>query len=221
MAPLMVGPGGLRLITRVRLYRVESGRVSWMRSHSAGRYVIPEFPNGTQGWRNIISEFAKPDLPGRRVVFLWSGASELSEQEFIPWKPDLGTSSIPEPIERHRQQTRAVEIQGKIRLLLDSAGKENWDGDGARPVAASTVDVATQLASLLPYTEEVPEVSATAHGEVYLEWVENGILAVAVCPPPDHEIVFSGRLDDESFKGTMPWSGTVPRLLVCGLGAIA
>lgn len=129
-------------------------------------------------------------------------------RQYAPDRTDIDT--IYQESLQHRLQNRVVEVQGKIQSL---AGTDNLDQE--------TVKVAIEFAACIPYTDEVPEISATPRGEIYFEWVEKGILAVSVCPPPDHKIVFAGRFGNDSFSGSGPWSGTLPRVLKCELKFLA
>lgn len=159
------------------------------------------------------SVFTITPCPGRPVNVFWGWPSQLLERlEHFDHRSVARADIV------HRQETRAIDIQGKIRSLRKSKTRES----GEVAVAESTFDVAIQVAAHLPYVDESPEVSTTPRGEVYFDWVSSkGILAISVCPPPDHAVVFAGRIGDERFSGRMPWSGTLPRLLECGLKALS
>lgn len=120
--------------------------------------------------------------------------------------------------QKMQHRNRIDEITSKVRSLIPDAGRENWDGEGAKALDQSVVDLAVKLVKLFPDTVvEMPEVSATPHGEVYFDWVvsRDKMLALSVGRSPKHEVVFAGLLHGERVSGRQEWSGTFPCFLGC------
>ena len=62
------------------------------------------------------------------------------------------------------------DLMERIAVASALACRENWDGEGARPVGASTVWWAELFAASIPMTLPRPEVSADADGDMGFEW---------------------------------------------------
>ena len=103
------------------------------------------------------------------------------------------------------------EVQG----LLEEAGTENWDGEGALALDPETVAIARKLIDHFPSYVVRPDVAATPHGEVDFDWIisQDVMLTVSTCP--SGEIVFAGLFHDARLNGREPWSGTLPQFIGC------
>ena len=113
-------------------------------------------------------------------------------------------------------------IKREIDSVAESSSKPNWDGDGAAAVLSDTIQVAKKLVESFPGMIELPDVSATPHGEVYFDWTpaRDRMLVITVGPPPNHEIVFAAMFGSEKMSGHQCWSGSLPRFLECCLHRI-
>ena len=171
-----------------------------------------------------LSRFLAPATPDTRDHFsvdLFHTSSGGERRVYVAhtWTGVLsGTlqSPQPQPIRGRKRE----ELQRKVERLLESAGTDNWDGEGALPLSTDTVTIAKALIGKLPdlatYPSE-PEVSATPHGEVDIDWsVDDGsMVTVSVCP--DGNIAFSGLFPIAQVSGRAEWTGELPRLVSCCL----
>lgn len=110
--------------------------------------------------------------------------------------------------------TEKLSVKQSISSLLQTAGKEDWDGEGALPVVPETVRVAEELVDFFPAFVDPPEVSASPQGEIDFDWVESRevMLTVSVCP--SGEIAFAGIFDGLRMLGRKPWEDEVIRLFL-------
>ena len=124
-----------------------------------------------------------------------------------------------------RLERPANAMRKSLRRMLDeipeSAGADDWDGEGARAVAPRTVEIAKSVLAELPAyvlaPELDPDVSATPQGEVDFDWVtpDNAMLTVGV--GPDGDIAFAGAFaDGEQVRGRAPWNGAIPAYIEGG-----
>lgn len=111
-----------------------------------------------------------------------------------------------------------VEGQQKLRLkqdvddLLETAGQEDWDGEGAPALPKQTVDHAKRLVDAFPpFISHIPDpdISATPQGEIDFEWVltKNVMLTIGVCP--SGEIAFASAYNGTRLSGRGAWTGSL------------
>ena len=106
-----------------------------------------------------------------------------------------------------------------IYALLDTAGKQNWDGEGADPVTEDTVTVAARIVKELPSNVGVPEISADSEGNVEFDWyLDNGTM-FTISIGKTGDIAISGLYNGEAKLTGMQWDrrGKIDLLLQCGL----
>ena len=106
-------------------------------------------------------------------------------------------------------------IKQEIRDLMEEAGTENWDGEGALALDVKTVEIAQKLVDGLPGHVIRPDIAATPHGEVDFDWTisREVMLTVSVCP--SGEIAFAGLFQDTRLNGREPWMGSLPQFVGC------
>ena len=97
-----------------------------------------------------------------------------------------------------------------VTELLETAGKENWDGEDALPVTPGTVQLAERFVHLLPEFIDPPHVYASPVGKINFEWFvsKDAMLTVSVCP--SEEIAFAGIFDDSEIHGEKSWAEGYP-----------
>lgn len=106
-----------------------------------------------------------------------------------------------------------------IYALLDTAGKQNWDGEGADPVTEDTVTVAARIVKELPSNVGIPEISADPEGSVEFDWyLDNGTM-FTISIGKTGDIAISGLCNGEAKLTGMQWdrTGKIDLLLQCGL----
>lgn len=101
-------------------------------------------------------------------------------------------------------------IKRAVNKLLETAGRENWDGEDALAVAPETVRLAEKLADLFPGSVEPPDVSASPHGEIDFDWVSSKNVMLTLCVCPSGEIAFAGLFNGSEIRGEEPWAETDP-----------
>ena len=110
-----------------------------------------------------------------------------------------------------------ASLKEEVSSLVDDAGEENWDGEGALALAPETVDIARRMIDGFPVDTGRPDVSATPHGEVDFDWIidRNRMLTLSV--GPSGSIAFSGLFGDARVNGREPWKGRLPQRVHCCL----
>lgn len=114
-----------------------------------------------------------------------------------------------------RPDTDRESLKQEVQGLLEEAGTEDWDGEGALALDPETVAIARKLIDHFPSYVVRPDVAATPHGEVDFDWIisQDVMLTVSICP--SGEIVFAGLFHDARLNGREPWSGTLPQFVSC------
>lgn len=107
-----------------------------------------------------------------------------------------------------------VYLKNEISGLLEEAGVENWDGEGALALQEDTVLTARNVVDDLPNYAGKPDVSATPHGEVDFDWVINRNLMLTVSiGPGGKEIAFAGLFYGARLSGRDLWTGKLPQFV--------
>ena len=89
------------------------------------------------------------------------------------------------------------KFEGEIRALLETAGRPNWDGEGADPVKPSAVEAALEISEFLSGIAP-SEISADPRGNIRFDWLlKNGTIASATVGDSG-EVAVSGLLPDRS-----------------------
>ncbi len=111
--------------------------------------------------------------------------------------------------------TDRESMKQEVYDLIEEAGTENWDGEGALALAPETASVAQKLIDHFPSYVARPDVAATPHGEVDFDWTvsQDVMLTVSVCP--SGEIAFAGLFRDARLNGREPWTGALPQFVSC------
>ena len=106
-------------------------------------------------------------------------------------------------------------IKRKVHELIEHAGTDDWDGDGALALAANTVEIAQELVDSFPIDVDVPDIAATPHGEVDFDWIIDRGLMLTVSVGSSNEIAFAGLFRGARLEGSEPWKGTLPHFIHC------
>ena len=106
-------------------------------------------------------------------------------------------------------------LKREVHGLLEDAGTEDWDGEGALALAPETVDIAQKLIDEFPPPVGRPDVAATPHGEVDFDWVIARNVMLTVSVGPSKEIAFAGLFHGARLNGCEPWEGTLPQFVNC------
>ena len=114
-----------------------------------------------------------------------------------------------------QSRDRDVQLQRKILDLLERAGKENWDGEGARAISEETANIAQKIVIEFPSGIEEPDISASPRGDIDFDWVAKEDVMLTISVVSSGKIVFALMLGDLHLSGTEPWKGNLPEFLDC------
>ena len=109
--------------------------------------------------------------------------------------------------------TERASLKREVQGLLEDAGTEDWDGEGALALAPETVDIAQKLINEFPAQVGRPDVNATPHGEVDFDWVIDRDVMLTVSVGPSKEIAFAGLFHGARLNGCEPWEDTLPQVV--------
>ena len=109
--------------------------------------------------------------------------------------------------------TERTSLKREVHGLLEDAGTEDWDGEGALALAPEIVDIAQKLIDEFPAQVGRPDVNATPHGEVDFDWVIDRDVMLTVSVGPAKEIAFAGLFHGARLNGCEPWAGTLPQFV--------
>ena len=132
---------------------------------------------------------------------------------------------VPSIVVEEAQQTGlasglSIDVQAslkkEIRDLLEEAGVENWDGEGALALQEDTVLTASKVVDDLPNYAGRPDISATPHGEVDFDWViDKDLMLTVSVGPGGKEIAFAGLFYGARLSGRDSWTGKLPQFVRC------
>jgi len=106
-----------------------------------------------------------------------------------------------------------TSLKREVHSLLEDAGNEDWDGEGALALAPETADLAQKLIDEFPPHVSRPNVNATPHGEVDFDWVIDRDVMLTVSVGPSKEIAFVGLFHGARLNGCEPWEGMLPQFV--------
>ena len=106
-------------------------------------------------------------------------------------------------------------LKREVRNLLEDAGTEGWDGEGALALAPETTGLAQKLIDEFPPHIGRPDIAATPHGEVDFDWVIDRNVMLTVSVGPSKEIAFAGLFHGARLNGCEPWEGMLPQFVHC------
>lgn len=101
----------------------------------------------------------------------------------------------------------------KIEMLAQTAGEDNWDGEGAIKVSWETIEVARKLFTTFPNNvlSKDLDIDATPFGSIDFGWVLERDVMMNILVLPSREIGFSYSVHGDRNDGKEPWRGTMPR----------
>ena len=106
-----------------------------------------------------------------------------------------------------------TSLKREVHGLLENAGIEDWDSEGALALAPETADLAQKLIDEFPPHIGRPDVNATPHGEVDFDWVIDRNVMLTVSVGPSKEIAFAGLFHGARLNGCELWEGTLPQFV--------
>ena len=100
----------------------------------------------------------------------------------------------------------------KIEMLAQTAGKDNWDGEGAIKVSLETIEVARKLVAVFPsgVLGDDLDIDATPFGSIDFGWLLERDVMMNILVLPSREIGFSYSVHGDRNDGKELWRGTMP-----------
>lgn len=111
-------------------------------------------------------------------------------------------------------------VRDEIERLLAECSAEDWDGDGAAPLAQTTASLALMFADALPLGLPNPVVEVGSLGEVTFEWrpARGRVLIVSIYA--DSTVGYAAVLGAGGEHGRYPFVGDVPPEVLQQLRAV-
>ena len=104
------------------------------------------------------------------------------------------------------------EAKQKIEQLAQTAGKDNWDGEGGSKILPETIKAACEILAKLPHNVlgEDLDIDATPFGSIDFGWVLERDVMMNIIVLPSGEIGFAYSVHGERNDGKVLWEGTLP-----------
>jgi len=124
--------------------------------------------------------------------------------------------------EKTESENKSNHYKTQIKNLLETAGKPNWDGEGADPVMEGTVQFAQKILEKIEDNANCKglEISVDPFGRIDFDWHLDDGTMFTVSVGKDKDLVVSGLKDGYSnLSGTEHWKegGNNFSMLECGL----
>ena len=174
--------------------------------------IDPNSDGTEDNWSSYPAPVKRPSAAARFIPKHHKGLVEIRQ----------GIKSIRIAAVSDRLQSTESTIEKLLEMidqLQESSGNPNWDHEGADPVLPDTCDVARRFAKLLPFYDTIPEVHATAFGEINFSWSidRDKRFSVGIGSPPKHDIAFALLAGNARWNGSEPWDGQLPTVIRCCL----
>jgi len=120
---------------------------------------------------------------------------------------------------RHLQESISLGLRGKgvydeLLSVAEECKAENWDSQGATPIAEQTYRLAYQFLEALPLGTPPPSIGAEPDGHITLEWHRSPRRTLSVSVSPEGDLHYSALLGSSKSYGTEPFFGGVPRTIL-------
>ena len=139
----------------------------------------------------------------RSIVFRSSASTSGSHPEGIIYVPTKATE-------------RLKDAKQEIERLAQTAGEDNWDGEGADKLSDNAMRVALKLVGAFPPDvwnvdwEDDLDIDVTAHGSIDIGWVLERDVMMNVLVHASGEIGFVYSVRGEEDHGRELWKGELP-----------
>lgn len=117
------------------------------------------------------------------------------------------------PINVAYESPSRASATGELAQLRAFASHDNWNGEGAKAIGASTIDLAQRFVESLPYNIPTPEVSGEPEGWVALDWQSAADMEFSIALRDGSRLVYNGVVGKRSFRGTADASSSLPEEL--------
>jgi hypothetical protein len=112
------------------------------------------------------------------------------------------------------QSLGSADLFDDLEELADECGEADWDGYGAMPVEAETIEEAKRFARTLPTAVARPTVAAEPDGQVAFEWHVAPARTLSVSISAEGELHYSALIGTSRHYGTEPFLGECPRSIL-------
>ena len=204
----MVSNDNLLRIKRIEKAREQAGIIQ----KAAGRGAICTYRQLIDPADLEETSFGHLQLVGWGTVL--GGHTVLGDQGLGHRVSHSVSASLPAEPKPHLHPDRET-LKEEVRRLLEHAGEEDWDGEGAQALSPETVEIAVGLASTFPAGIDTPMISATPHGEVDFDWALSRDIMLTVSVGPSGDVVFAGLFDETELNGREPWKNDLPQFVMC------
>jgi hypothetical protein len=136
-------------------------------------------------------------------------ASYLEQQMQKPWQAF--------------QKSETFGLGGLVEELANLAAEcsvPGWDGQGASPVAADTIDETARVLHSLPLGVARPTIGVEPDGHITLEWYSAPRQVLSVSVSPEAELHYSALLGSSRRFGTEPFLGQLPSSILELVGMV-
>ena len=118
-------------------------------------------------------------------------------------------------LERLTATKRVANAKLRIEELAEAAREDNWDGEGASKLSASTKKVALRLVELISHdvVSDDLEIDATPFGSIDFEWVLDRDVMLNVIALSSGEIGYAYSVHGEQKSGKELWQGILPKAI--------
>lgn len=116
-------------------------------------------------------------------------------------------------IQTRLSNATAMPSLGALETLYKEAAAENWDGEGGRPMQASTYALSREFLQVMPRNVSAPELSVYPRGEVAFEWIVDPSHVLTVILTPDGVLHYAGLFGSSKVYGTEVFSHGVPEAI--------
>lgn len=151
------------------------------------------------------------DTPARWVQAAQDRGVSQTDSTWSAWMrtPLRGSPSI--------AGSAMVDLFQAIDDVAAEAALPNWDGEGARPVEATTRVFACRFALALPTGVAKPEVEVDRDGDISFEWFQSSHSVFSVSVRRDGILHYAGLFGPNKINGTEVLFGGLPDAIAQGI----
>jgi hypothetical protein len=114
-------------------------------------------------------------------------------------------------IERSISFGSANQLRQELARVYEEAQAPGWDGYGAVPVGEGTMASAGEFVNSLPFSLEMPTVTADPDGQISFEWYRSPSRLVSVSVSANGELNFAATIGREQDCGNRVFCGVLPK----------
>jgi hypothetical protein len=105
--------------------------------------------------------------------------------------------------------------------LKQECAEPGWDGYGAEPISAETLEQVVAFLRALPEDVPVPDLVPEPDGEVSIEWHNGPRRVFSVSVGPHERVSYAGLLGVNRWHGVDLFLGTLPPEIIRGIARVS